>query len=93
MFSIILIIVCGVVAGFGLRRWRKLQYINHTISFTIWCMLFVLGVSVGQNRSIVNNLWSYGAQALLISVASMLGSAIGAWLLYKFVLNNKSHKS
>ena len=83
MFSIIMIALCGVVAGFGLRRWKGLQHVNSTITITICFMLFVLGLSVGENRLIVSNLWSYGSQALLISLASILGSAIGGWALYK----------
>ena len=43
MFSLIMIALCGVVVGFGLRRWRALQNVNHTITLTICFMLFVLG--------------------------------------------------
>lgn len=56
MFSIIMIALCGVVAGFGLRRWKGLQHVNSTITITICFMLFVLGLSVGENRLIVSNL-------------------------------------
>ena len=69
MFSIIMIALCGVVAGFGLRRWKGLQH-----------------------RLIVSNLWSYGSQALLISLASILGSAISGWALYKYVLKSKQEE-
>lgn len=85
MFSLIMIAFCGVVVGFGLRRWRVLQNVNHTITLTICFMLFVLGLSVGENKMIIQHLGSYGLQALLISVASMLGSAIGGWALYRYV--------
>lgn len=89
MFSVIMITLCGVIVGFSLRRWKALQKVNHTITITICFMLFVLGLSVGENRLIVQNLWSFGAQALIISFASMLGSALGAWGLYKYVFNKK----
>lgn len=92
MFSIIMIALCGVVAGFGLRRWKGLQHVNSTITITICFMLFVLGLSVGENRLIVSNLWSYGSQALLISLASILGSAISGWALYKYVLKSKQEE-
>ena len=82
-----MIALCGVVAGFGLRRWKGLQHVNSTITMT-----FVIGLSVGENRLIVSNLWSYGSQALLISLASILGSAIGGWALYKYVLKSKQEE-
>ena len=85
MFSLIMIALCGVVVGFGLRRWTALQNVNHTITFTICFMLFVLGLSVGENKMIIQHIGSYGLQALLIGVSCMLGSAIGGWALYKYV--------
>ena len=54
-------------------------------------MLFTLGLSVGSNHALVANLWNFGAQALLISLVSMLGSMLGAWALYKYVFS-KSNK-
>lgn len=84
-----MIALCGVVVGFGLRRWRALQNVNHTITITICFMLFVLGLSVGENKMIIQHLGNYGIQALLISVASMLGSAIGGWALYKYVFQRE----
>ena len=92
MFSIIMIAFCGVVVGFSLRRWRQLQHVNHTISITICFMLFVLGVSVGENRELIHHLGSYGVQALVISLASMVGSALGGWLLYKYFFKKKEVK-
>lgn len=91
MFSVIIIALCGVVAGFGLRRWRGLQHVNQSITFTICFMLFVLGLSVGENNLIIEHLWQFGTQALLISVASMLGSVVCGWLLYRCVLK-KQHE-
>lgn len=87
-----MIAFCGVVAGYGLRRWKALQHVNKTITLTICFMLFVLGLSVGQNRLVVTHLGNYGVQALIISVTAMLGSAIGGWLLYKYVFKEEEGK-
>lgn len=92
MFSVVMIAFCGVVAGYGLRRWKALQHVNQTITLTICFMLFVLGLSVGQNRMVVTHLGSYGVQALIISLAAMLGSAVGGWLLYRYVFKEKEEK-
>lgn len=84
MFTVILCALLGVTAGYLLRRLRALQHVHTTITLTICFMLFVLGLSVGENATIIRNLWLYGSQALLISVASIMGSAIAAWLLYRY---------
>ena len=52
-------------------------------------MLFVLGLSVGENRQIVQNLWHFGGQAIIISFASIMGSLLGAWIVYR-LLNSKN---
>lgn len=92
MFSVIMVALCGVVAGFGLRRWKGLRHVNFTITLTICFMLFVLGLSVGENSLIVNNLWVYGRQALIISLAAITGSALGGWLIWHYVIGRKEEK-
>lgn len=96
MFIVILIALAGMAVGYALRRIRLLQHVHTTITLTICFMLFVLGLSVGENADIVHNLWRYGGQALLISVASVVGSAVAGALLYRFIfrghLSNTSEK-
>lgn len=92
MFSVIMVALCGVVAGFGLRRWKGLRHVNFTITLTICFMLFVLGLSVGENRLIVDNLWTYGGQALMICIAAMTGSALGGWLIWHFVIGKEKEE-
>ncbi len=41
---------------------------------------------------VVTHLGSYGVQALIISLAAMLGSAVGGWLLYRYVFKEKEEK-
>lgn len=93
MFIVILIALAGVAAGYALRRVRLLQGVHHTITVTICFMLFVLGLSVGENAEIIRNLWRYGGQAVLISLASIIGSAIAAALLNRYVFHGRIGKA
>lgn len=88
MFTVIFITAFGVLAGYLLRHFRGMQHINRSITFTIWFMLFVLGISVGENQLIVKNLWRFGVQALFIGSASVAGSVLVAFLLHRYVLGN-----
>lgn len=89
MFKVVIIALCGGAVGYLLRRYRVLQHVNHTITVTIWFMLFVLGISVGENRQIVQHLWSFGGQGLLIGFSSILGSAVAGWVVYRFFFKRK----
>ena len=60
------------------------------ISYTILLLLFLLGISVGANESIVNNLTTLGGQALLIASAGTLGSVLAAWGVYHFFFKERS---
>lgn len=82
MFTVISIMFAGIAIGFLLRKVSVLQKIGKLISYTIYLLLFLLGISVGSNPDIVNNLSSLGLQAFLIAFAATLGSVLAAWVVY-----------
>lgn len=89
MFTVILITLCGVATGYLLRRLSWLRHVNLTIALTINIMLFVLGISVGENPLIIRNFARLSGVALAITLAALLGSAIGGWLVWRYVFKGK----
>lgn len=83
MFVIILLVLFGIAAGYALRRMKLQRHIDFTMSWTIKVMLFVLGLSVGGNPSIINNLDDFGGQALLICCAGIVGSILFCMLVVR----------
>ena len=75
MLTIVLITLLGIALGYVLRRHRWLQRVEMTIMLTIFVMLFVLGLTVGGNEYVVENLPSLGGLAALIALVAMTGSA------------------
>ena len=71
----------GIGIGYGLRNWSILQKTEKTISLTIFLLLFILGVSIGSNSLIVNNLGKFGWQAIILAVSGVLGSLLAARLV------------
>ena len=47
----------------------------------IFLLLFILGVSIGSNSLIVNNLGKFGKQAIILAISGVLGSLIAARLV------------
>ena len=78
MFSIISTMFLGIGIGYVLRNWTILQKTEKTISLTIFLLLFILGVSIGSNSLIVNNLGKFGKQATILQERrrTMKGSLI-----------------
>lgn len=79
MFIVIGIMFLGIALGYFFRKKAKLQKLGKPISYTIYMLLFFLGVSVGGNDEIIRNLPTLGGQALLLAFAGTLGSVLAAW--------------
>lgn len=84
VFIILGVMFVGVGLGFLLRKLDWLKHTSKTISYTIYLLLFLLGISVGSNEKIVDNLASLGSQALILALAGALGSALAAWAIYRW---------
>lgn len=89
MFVIIGIMFAGVGLGYLLRNVETVQYVGKTIGWTIFALLFVLGISVGSNDTVMSNLSTLGAQALVLAVTGAAGSAFAAWLVWNFAFRTK----
>lgn len=89
MFTVISILFTGVFIGYITRRFPFWVKINRPITYTIYLLLFLLGISVGHNPQIMDNLGTLGLQALLLSAAGTLGSLCFAWLVYRLFFQRK----
>ena len=81
MFTIIGLMLTGMLLGFLLRK-QKLSGIHKVITVLIWLLLFLLGIDVGGNQKIINGLHTIGLEAIVITLAALLGSVTAAWALW-----------
>lgn len=82
-----------MLLGFLLRN-KRLLWIHKAITFLIWLLLFLLGIDVGGNDAIIKGLHTLGLEALLITVAAVVGSTLCAWgLWYLLFIRNKSKET
>lgn len=75
--------LAGFVIGHFLHEGKFLQKIEKTTSLTIFALLFVLGLSIGSNRLIVDNLGRFGWQAAILAVLSLSGSIVAARIVFQ----------
>lgn len=57
MFIIIGIMLTGMLLGYLLRS-KRLSWIHRIITLLIWILLFLLGIDVGGNESIIKVAYS-----------------------------------
>ena len=89
MFKIILTMAVGICLGIVLRKVRFISYISKTISITIYMMLFLLGITIGNSPVILDNLSTLGLQAFILAFAGILGSLLAGWALSKWVFREE----
>ena len=94
MLIVILVMISGMLVGYAFRRFfqmsetsekRLADGIGGFLKFTIWLLLFVLGVQVGSDEHIMSSLHTLGLEALVIGLLATLGSCMGAWMLWRHV--------
>ena len=86
-----MIMLCGIGTGYLLHN-RKMSFIGRVITALIWVLLFLLGIEVGANLHIVNGLQTLGLEAIVLTIAGSLGSAIFAWALWRYVCRKEAGK-
>ncbi len=80
--------VTGIFVGYLLRQ-HKISFIHLLIITLIWLLLFLLGVEIGANKTVVQQFGVLGFDAFLLASAGTFGSVIFAGLLW-LTLRNKN---
>ncbi|MCD8235328.1 MAG: lysine exporter LysO family protein [Prevotellaceae bacterium] len=89
MFRILLLLLIGTGIGFMLRNSTTLVHgIEKSTRYTIFLLLFILGISIGSNRSIIDNLGSVGLEAFTVAFLGIAGSFL-AVSLFKYLASKK----
>ena len=84
MFIVIGFMFAGMLTGYVFKN-RQVTWVGKLITVLIWLLLFLLGVEVGGNQMIMSGLHTIGIDALIITVGAVLGSVIGACLLWNWI--------
>ncbi|MGL5227650.1 MAG: LysO family transporter [Bacteroidales bacterium] len=80
MLIIIFVLFSGIIIGYLLRK-KEMPFLSKIATVFIWFLLFFLGISVGSNDTLLQNIFILGWDAWVITFGSLLGSLI----LSKFV--------
>ncbi len=85
METVLLLMLAGILIGFAISRFPNAVKANDKlISWAIYVLLFLLGISVGLNKTIIQNLDKIGLQAVIITLGAIGGSVLSLWLVYRF---------
>jgi len=90
MVAVIAVMTAGIILGYFIRHKTLLIKINDKfIIWAIYLLLFVLGVAIGTNETIMKSLPTLGLKALAITIGGVAGSILLAWFTYLKFFKNK----
>lgn len=93
MISVLLVMSAGIIVGAFIHKKPLLVKFNdQLISLAIYVLLFLLGISVGLNKTIVQNIGALGYQALIITLGAVLGSVLFSWLVFRIFFSAEINK-
>lgn len=76
MFIILGLLGLGISVGYLCRHVPAFKGLEHSISYTIFAMLFIFGITIGANQSLLNNIGEFGIQAAILAICGVLGSLV-----------------
>ena len=92
MLTVIIIMTSGILAGYLLRNYNWItKPVGIIITLAIFLLLFLLGISVGTNDTIISNLDKIGINALLLTIGAITGSVIVSYFTYVFFFKNNEN--
>ena len=90
MFKFITIMFCGALIGYPLRNKRAIGKVESFIQIAICLLLYTLGVSIGTNKFIIDNIGTFCSQAALIATLSICGILFASWFIYNVFFKKDS---
>ncbi len=85
MLTVLSILALGISIGYLIRnREKEVKYLAPITSASVYILLFLLGVSVGNNKTVICSLSSLGLKAMALTLGGILGSVFVSMIVYRF---------
>ncbi|MEY1640171.1 LysO family transporter [Tenuifilum osseticum] len=89
MITVVSIMAGGMLLGFLIRAKQRIVSGNEKlITYAIYLLLFMMGVSIGSNEQIMNSLSTLGIVALIVSMGAIIGSILTGFVVFKLFFKN-----
>ncbi len=86
MTEILFIMIAGILTGFIFKKKRSLiTAADKLAGWSIYLLLFLLGLSIGNNQMIINNFATIGLTSVILTLSGISGSVFFSFIIYKFL--------
>ncbi len=92
MFTVIIIMLCGVLAG-RIVGVKCRPMVSRMVTVLIWALLFMLGVEVGTDPRITGNVLTLGLDAFVVAACCLAGSVLLSWVMWRMLRGGKTKEA
>lgn len=85
MLGIIISVIIGILGGLFFKNGFILENIDSFISLGLFLLLFFVGMDIGNNNEVFNQLRNMSKKILLLPIITILGSLIGGSIASYFI--------
>lgn len=85
MLGIIISVIIGILGGLFFKNGFILENVDSFISLGLFLLLFFVGMDIGNNNEIFNQLKNMSKKILLLPIITILGSLIGGAIASYFI--------
>ncbi len=91
---ILISLAIGISLGFFVftKHQNTKGYINYATTYTIYILIFSMGLAVGVNKPLLQNIVSVGWQAIFIAGCAMLGSILASIFFFRYITKKTNTK-
>ncbi len=94
MVEILVIMAVGMLIGYLLSEKKALfAVIDRIVMAVIFLLLFVLGISVGLNETVVESFHIIGVKALVLTAGAVAGSVLCCGLAWRLFFSDTTEAS
>ncbi|MCP4119979.1 MAG: lysine exporter LysO family protein [Desulfobacteraceae bacterium] len=94
MVEILVIMAVGMLIGYLLREKKALfAVIDRIVMAVIFLLLFVLGISVGLNETVVTSIHIIGVKAVVLTGGAVAGSVLCCGLAWRLFFSETKETS
>lgn len=84
MIQVFVFMGLGILLGIAFRKGALfLKWIDKATLLAVFVLLFLMGVAIGANEQVMRELSHVGKSALLVTLGSVTGSILMAWVVYR----------
>ena len=88
MLKVLLVLWGSALVGRICRRWPQ-RWVPDLLTFSIWLMLFCIGIEVGGNDMLMQSLGRLGWEAFVATAVASFSCCVGSLLFWKYICGGK----